>query len=167
MQIGLPFTVDSKVVELGGDVEHPIFRPNLSDRVGPAVDTVCDLNELFPLETESWDGVFGGFVIEHIRHAKLRQFISETYRVLKDGGAACFITANLLEQARRLVETAEWSDELIHMLFGGSPDYPGNYHHTGFSPKWAMRLFFEAGFIRVDVKPHPACATDMIIEAWK
>lgn len=162
----LPFSPDAKVIELGGDAKRPFFRPNLNVMEGPGVDIVCDLNEPFPVETEAYDGVFGQFVLEHIRHATVRQFISEVHRILRPGGVAVMITANLLEQARRLVEAQEWSDDLVFMVFGGNPDYPGNYHHTGFSPEFAARLFVGAGFHRVEVFPHP-CPTDMIIQGRK
>lgn len=159
------FPTNARVVELGGDLVHPQFRPNLNCVPGPAVDIICDLADSIPLETEGYDGIFAQFILEHIRHARIRRFIGELHRVLKPGGKAILITANLYEQAKRLVASEEWADDLVYMVFGGSPDYPGNFHHSGFSPRFAWRLFKEAGFYEVKIAPLPNCATDMIIEA--
>lgn len=161
------FPPNAKVAELGGDLVHPQFRPNLNCVPGPAVDIICDLADGIPLETEAWDGIFAQFILEHIRHARVRRFISELHRVLRPGGKAILVTANLYEQAKRLVASDEWNDDLVHMVFGGAPDYLGNYHVTGFSPRFAWRLFKEAGFYEVKVGPLAQCATDMVIEAVK
>jgi len=169
----LPFKQGNIVIELGGDPEHPYFRPNVNIVGGPAVDMVADLNNQFPLESESYDGVFGNFVMEHIRHAKLRQFISELHRILRPSGIVVMITSNLLEQAKVLVERESWNDDLIYMIFGGNPDYAGNYHHTGYSPEYIIKLFKEAGFNSVTIYKHPVAiqimgrSTDMIVQARK
>lgn len=161
-----PFKLGSRVVELGGGTT-PLFRPNLDIMLGENVDYVCDLAEGIPLKDGEWDGIWCQFCLEHIRHAKVRHFIAEAHRILKPGGVAVFITANLYEQAKKLVETDEWNDGLVNMVFGGDPDYPGNYHHTGFSPKFAYKLFKEAGFYQVRIGPLAGCITDMLIEATK
>ena len=135
--------------------------------LGPSVDLVCDLAEGIPLQSDEWDGVFSQFCLEHIRHARVRHFISEVHRILKPGGVAVLITANLYEQAKKLVETDDWNDDLVYMVFGGNPDYAGNYHMTGFSPRFAYRLFKEAGFYQVRIAPLPGCITDMLVECTK
>jgi SAM-dependent methyltransferase len=73
-------------------------------RPGSKVAIVADLNEPLPIESESYDGVFSQFLLEHLRLPKLRGFLSELHRILKPGGIAVIITANLLEQAKVLVE---------------------------------------------------------------
>lgn len=169
MTYRLPFTGDN-IVELGGDLVNPVFRPNINSSPGPAVDIICDLNEGIPLSNEHFSGVFGSYVIEHIRTKKLRHFISECYRILCRGGYCVMVTANLLEQCRKFVEVGDanqMEDKWIHMIFAGDPDYPGNYHHTGFTPVWAVKLFTEAGFTQVNIYEHPNCKTDLIIEARK
>lgn len=161
----LPFKPEDKILEVGGG-DRPQFRPNLDCRQLPSVDIVADLNEPWPVEGEIYDGVFGMYIIEHISWRKIRQFISETHRILQPSGISVMITANLLEQARRLVETPEWKDELVCMVFGDN-DYPENTHRCGFSPAYAIKLFREAGFHEVTIFEHPACKSDMIIQARK
>ena len=156
----------SRLIELGGG-NRPLIRPNVDVRPGPGVDIVADFNKpLTMLPSQSFDGVFSQYSIEHISWRTVRTFISEAHRILRPGGRAVFITANLLEQARRLAAAERWNDELIGMVFGDN-DYPENSHRCGFSPEYAVRLMKQAGFFVVDVKPLPACATDMIIEARK
>lgn len=161
----LPFKPEDKVLEVGGG-DRPQFRPNLDCRKLPTVDIVADLNEVWPVENETYDGVFGMYIIEHVSWRKVRQFISEAYRVLRPGGISVMVTANLLEQARRLVETPEWNDVLPCMIFGDN-DYPENTHRCGFSPQYAIKLFREAGFHEVTIFEHPVTKTDMIIQARK
>lgn len=169
-QYQLPFKPGMAVAELGGDLAKATFRPNINMFPGPAVDIITDLNERFPVADASYDGLFGQYIIEHIRHKKVRGFIAECYRVLKPGGICVMVTANLLEQCKRFiarVESKELNDDDFMMIFGGNPDWVGNYHHTGFSPEWAVKLFSEAGFNEIDIVEHPNCQTDLIIEAKK
>ena len=114
----------------------------------------------------TYDGVFSRFAPEHISWRKVRCFISEAHRILRPGGVAVFITANLLEQARKLTQTEPWNDNLVGMVFGDN-DYPENTHRCGFSPAYAATLMKGAGFFDVKVMPLPECPTDMIIEARK
>ena len=165
----LPFT-SRNVVELGGDLVKPNFRPNLNMMPGPAVDTIADFNDPLPLESGRYDGIFSMYVIEHVKHRKLRHFIAECHRILRPGGYAVFFTANLLAQCERVVRRAAegtFNDEDVHMIFAGDPDWVGNYHVTGFTPDWAVKLFQEAGFSEVNIVEHPQTVTDMIIEAKK
>ena len=165
--IVLPFGKDDKVLELGGDVNAPTFRPNFNMVAGPAVDKVCDLNEAIPAGDQEFDHVFGSYVIEHIRTLKIKGFIAELLRVIKPGGYAFMLTSNLYAMAQKLAgkDPATWDEDDICMVFAGKPDEPGNYHHTGFSPQYAMRLFQAAGFREVQIFEHPNCVTDMIIQA--
>jgi len=162
----LPFKPGDKIIELGGG-NNPFSHPNVDFRQLPTVDIVADLEEPLPLENDSYDGIFSHFLMEHLRLTKVRGFISEVYRILKPGGIAIIITANLLEQAKWLIEKEEWDDVIIQMIFGGNPDYPENYHRSSLSPQYALKLFKEARFQSVDIFEHPETKTDMIIEAKK
>jgi len=167
----LPFKPTDSVLEVGGG-DKPYFRPNLDCRQLPTVDIVADLNQDWSVESESYEGVFGNFILEHISWRNVRSFISETHRVLRPSGIAVIITSNLLEQAKLLVDTPEWDDQLVCMIFGGN-DYPENTHRCGLSPQYAIKLFTEAGFSSITIYEHPVAkaitgrSTDMIIEARK
>lgn len=166
----IPFSPTDNVIEIGGG-EAPVFRPNVDIRPGPTVDIVADLNDTFPIPDSIYDGIYSSYIIEHISWRKIRGFISELHRILKPGGRAFIVTANLKEQCRVMVEKDEWVDEDICRVFGDQ-NYKGdqwvsNAHFTGFSPNHAVKLFNEAGFSTVFTVPHPNCNTDMIIEAVK
>lgn len=160
------------MIEFGGG-DNPVFLENLDVRSGPKVTLVADLNEPLPVESESYDGVFSQFLLEHLRLPKLRGFLSEVHRILKPNGTGVIICANLLEQAKVLIEREDWDDDMIHMVFGGKPDYLENYHHLGLSPKYAVKLLAEADFGEVTIYEHPVAkqiwgrSTDMIIHAKK
>ena len=175
MSYPLPFKFSDRVLELGGG-NNAIFPENIDIRPGAKTTIVADLNEPFPIENETYDGVFGNFIMEHIYLSRLRQFLSELHRILKPGGVACIITSNLLQQCQVLLEkeqSGEINDDVIHMLFGGNPDETWNYHHSSLTPQYAIKLFREAGFHGVAIYEHPVArqiwgrSTDMILEARK
>ncbi len=158
-------------IEIGGD-DSPLIRPNVDVRPGPQVDLVADANFPLPLEGEKYDGVYSSFLLEHLRLPRLRQFLSELHRILKQGGVALVITANLWEQAQVITER-ELTDDMVFMLFGGNPDAEWNYHHLGLSPSYARKLFREAGFSQVEIhewlpaKQIWGRSTDMVVRAVK
>lgn len=165
-----PFQHGQKILEVGGG-DRPAFRPNMDVRPGPTVDIVHDLNQPFPLDSDSYDGIYATYIIEHISWRNVLRFICEMRRVIRPGGTAFVVTSNLLEQCRTLVNLPVWEDKYICMLFGDQ-NYEGsnwvsNAHHCGFSPQYAIKLFKEAGFESVEVQPHPKCDTDMVIIARK
>lgn len=165
----LPFRNGSRIVELGGG-ETCVFRPNVDVRPGPTVDIVADFNNPLPIPDKSYDGVYSSYNIEHMSWRKVKQFISEIYRILDDGGVVFVITANLYEQCKSLIKE-DWVEDDICRLFGGQNysgnDWISNAHYCGFSPNYAVKLFREAGFSTVITIPHPHCKTDLIIEAHK
>lgn len=162
----LPFANNENVIEFGGG-NTPVIRPNMDFRPGPTVDIVGDLSEPLPFDDNSFDGVFCSYAIEHVSWRKVKQFISEVHRILKNGGRAVFITANLKEQAKILIEKENWEENDICMIFGDQDYLPGNMHLNGFSENYAIKIFRELGFSSVIVLPHPNTITDMIIEVVK
>jgi predicted SAM-dependent methyltransferase len=168
--VHLPFSSTDVVLELGGG-GNALFHPNLDIRKMSGVDIVADLNERLPFEDNSFDGVYSSYLIEHVSWRKIRHLIQEIHRILKPGGRTFLITANLLEQARRLTETPVWTDSDVCMIFGDQnyvgDDWRANSHTCGFSPEFALKLFSEAGFKDIATFPHPNCKTDLIIEARK
>jgi 2-polyprenyl-3-methyl-5-hydroxy-6-metoxy-1,4-benzoquinol methylase len=174
----LPFKLTDKVIELGGGTNPtcPGRWVNLDIRWAPTVDIVTDLNEKLPITDESYDGVFANFVMEHLRLSRVPQFMAEVHRILKPLGTAVIITANLVEQARVIIEKEErgqFNNDIVHMVFGGDPDYAENYHKSSISPNYAMQLLAQTGFHDMKIYQHPAAmaiwghSTDMIIEARK
>ncbi len=168
-RIELPFKQGGKILELGGDINKPNFRPHFNMVAGPGVDKVCDLNDGIPAQDSEFDGVFGAYIIEHIRTLKVKGFISELLRVLKPGAYAFMVTSNLYAMAQKLAAKPpdQWDEDDICMVFAGKPDEHWNMHHTGFSPEYAIKLFQGAGFTDVQIFEHPNCATDMIIQGRK
>jgi len=139
---------------------------NVDVRAGENVDVVANFEEPLPLPSGEFRLVFSRFVLEHVSWRKLPQFISEIYRILKVGGKAIIITANLLEQAKVLVHKNVWDWNELCMVFGDQ-DYSENSHKSSLSPELAVRLFKSAGFGTVIVTSLQKCVTDMQIEVWK
>lgn len=61
----------------------------------------CDLNEGFPVETEAFDLVTAGEVIEHMLDEEF--FLEECHRVLKKGGTSVITTPNLAFSLNRFL----------------------------------------------------------------
>ena len=162
----LPFKRGWRVCELGGG-SQPLFHPNLDIRWAPGVDLPCDFNYPLPVPSESFEGIFAKFAIEHIAWPNVRQFVGELHRILSPGGIAVVVTANLLEQCKRLVEAEEWNDDLVCMIFGNQREGAENAHKSGMSPAYADKLFTEAGFYQVQILPWPGAITDFVIHALK
>lgn len=152
----------------GGTV--PIFHPNIDCRWDKEIDIPgVDFNYPLPIPSQSWDGLFSKFVLEHLSWRKVKGFMAECHRILKPGGIAVFVTANLEAQMKAVLNKEAWSEDDISMIFGGQEMEPWdvNAHHCGFSPAYAVKLFKEAGFYRVETLPWPAAVTDFVIEAYK
>ena len=159
------------ILELGGG-NNPNFCKKLNNGInidknaGETVDIVSSLEEPIPLPNECCDVVFSKFAIEHLSWRKVNGFIAEIFRVVKWGGKAIIITANLLEQTKVVASKKEWDGTESNLIFGGQ-DYPDNTHKCGFSPEYLMKLFHDVGFTQINVQSLPECKTDMILEAFK
>lgn len=101
----------------------------------------ADLNEPFPIESESFDIVCANQVIEHLHHTDL--FFRELYRILKFGGVAIISTPNL----------AEFTN-IVSLIMGFQPPTifaSDDFHFLGFPfhPKYKMkRNIKHSGHIR-------------------
>jgi len=164
------FNKSDEVLECGGG-STPTYHPNLDIRKLPGVDIVADLNKEWPVPNAAVDGAYSSYAIEHVSWRKIKHFVSELHRVLRPGGRAVLVTANLKAQAERLAGKDDFADEDLSMIFGDQnyegDEWRANSHACGFSPESVQRIFQEAGFSDVITVVHPQCPTDMIIEAMK
>jgi len=165
-QYMLRFKEGGKVIEFGGG-KYPILHPNVDIMEDPNVDIIADFNKPLPFSDKAYDGIFCRYAIEHLEWRNVEGFIKELYRILKPGGKAIVITANTLEQCKRIVNEGINKDT-VELIFGSQefPDF-GGAHKSGYSPNYAKKLFQDAGFRFIKTVPHPSSVTDMIIEAHK
>ncbi len=169
--VTLPFKPGAKVLEVGGG-DSPLFHPNLDMRKLVQVDIVADIEDRWPVEDGSFEGVFSKFCIEHCSWRKVPHFASECCRVLKPGGLAYMVAPNTLEQCREVARLGKVGIEENSLLYGGQEERGWNEHKAAFSPEYAVKLFKDAGFERVEIKEWPGQIwtgkrTDMIIMAYK
>lgn len=164
----LPFEAGKTVIELGGGT-NPMFRPNVDVRSGAKVDYVADFDGgKLPVLDGSFDNVYCAYALEHISWRSVDSFLKETFRILRPGGTSVFVTANLLEQSKRIVEeSAEGLDSKYVCMLFGDQDYPENTHRSGFTPHSLSVKLREVGYSDVVILPHPVANTDMIVEARK
>jgi ubiquinone/menaquinone biosynthesis C-methylase UbiE len=165
--------LEDRILELGGGANrNPISDVNCDVRPGPGVDFTADFESPLPIKDEDFSGVIAQFVIEHLCWRKVKLFISEIHRVLKPQGKVCIVTANTLAQFEFLSQNPQgWDgqdffDSASCIIFGGS-DYPENTHKNFMSPEIITKLFSDAGFIDIEVKPFGARSTDLVMVATK
>jgi len=164
--IPVPWKPGGTVLEVGGG-DTPSFRPNMDMRALPTVDIVCDLEKTWTIPNESYDGIYGKFVIEHMSWRAVPHFLSECYRVLKPGGGILMIGPNTLEQCKEIARRDIITIVESAMLFGGQEERGWNEHKAAFSSEYIKNLCGEAGFSKMETMPLPGCNTDMITQAWK
>jgi predicted SAM-dependent methyltransferase/glycosyltransferase involved in cell wall biosynthesis len=166
----LPFKNTDKVLEVGCG-ETPLMHTDnwktMDYRKLPNIDFVGDLEQKWPVEDNSFDGIYGTFVIEHMTWRKTPFFISECFRVLKPGGHVYMVGPNTLEQCKAIVAKGDITITESAMIFGGQDEGGWNAHKAAFSPNFAIKLFAEAGFKDIKVEPWIGAITDMVITASK
>jgi predicted SAM-dependent methyltransferase/glycosyltransferase involved in cell wall biosynthesis len=168
--IELPFDEKDTILEVGcGEtpLRHDEKWKTMDYRKLPNIDYVGDLEQRWPIEDNSFDGVYGTFVIEHMSWRKTPQFLSECFRVLKPGGKIYMVGPNTLEQCKRVVAKGDIDIELSTMIFGGQDEGGWNAHKAAFSPNFATKLFKDAGFTDIKVEPYIGAITDMTMTAMK
>ncbi len=185
MTISLRRRPEDKLIELGGGA-NPILKPRCqggtdicvdiraaTDAAGnPTVDFTCNFDEPLPIGSAEFDGVFNQFVLEHLNWRKVRQFINETFRILKPGGRCVCITANTEAQIEYIKKHPEgWDgkddfDSFSCVLFGDL-DYAENSHKNYLNPTIVYKLFTAAGYSNLLLSPYGAAGTDMLIQAVK
>lgn len=152
-------------IELGG-ATCPNFRPNLDCRRIPNVDIIADLESPLPLRSDAFDFVYSQFAIEHISWRKVPSFVAEIHRILKAGGRAVVVTADLRAQCLYILRKPVWTFAEMETIFG-SQDFSENAHKSSMSQELAGSVFRSAGFVRIEVSQVGITATDMLIKAFK
>ena len=97
----------------------------------------CDLNEGFPVESEAFDVVTAGEVIEHMLDEGA--FLDECHRVLKKGGTLVITTPNLAYSLNRL-----------RVLFGKTPLFVYDPNHYHFHTRRTLVRLMEEHWFRVE-----------------
>lgn len=157
-----------KCLEVGGGANES-YHPNIDVREIPGhVDIVWDLEQFpYPFEAESFDFIYGRFVMEHINWRYIEDFIKELYRLVKKDGSVVMIVPNLRAQAMMLVSKQKWTlKDDVCMIFGDN-DYEDNSHKASLSPELAEELFRNAGFKDIHIDPLINWKADMEITAIK
>lgn len=175
------FFKGAKVIELGGG-SNPVYQPNVDVRAAydakgqQMVAFTCDFNNPAEMEekigSDEFDGVFCRYVIEHLSWRQVRAFLQQVRRILKPGGKAVFITADVDAQIRWIKDHPEgWDgrdafDSFSCVLFGDQ-DYPENAHKNYMNSLLLNGLLKEAGFASGMSEPYGERKTDLFAVAVK
>lgn len=115
----------------------------------------CDLNEGFPIESETFDAVTAGEVIEHMLDEGA--FLNECFRVLKRGGILVLTTPNLAFLLNRFL-----------VLFGRTPMFVyAPYHYHFHTKKTLISLVEEHGFtVEKVISSHVLYSRRKYVTGW-
>jgi len=111
---------------------------DINEHQSPNVKTIsCDLNEGFPVESENYDAVTAGEVIEHMLDEGT--FLDECHRVLKKEGILALTTPNLTFLLNRFL-----------VLFGKTPMFVYAPYHYHFHTRRTLVSLVESHGFRVE-----------------
>ncbi|WLT31802.1 glycosyltransferase [Geothrix sp. PMB-07] len=117
---------------------------------GPAVDHVCNANDLSRFADGTFTEVYASHVVEHFDYnGELAKALQEWYRVLRPGGRAYISVPDLDTLAKLLLDKEAYSLEerfkVMRMLFGGHIDRY-DYHVVGLNEEFLASYLLRAGF---------------------
>lgn len=107
-------TAGPKVLVIGSGVTHYPGLIHLDIDDFPGVDLVADAQQL-PFQSGVLDGVLAEVVLEHV--PRPQAVISETWRVLKDGGSAFFLVPFAFPYHGHPADFQRWSREGLKLAF--------------------------------------------------
>jgi SAM-dependent methyltransferase len=87
-----------------------------NEKTAPVVDVRTDMRRPLPFQDESFEAVYCGHVLEHIRWENLRGFLDDLWRVMKPGAEIAIVGPDH-ERAR----AGGYPDEIVHACYG-DPD---------------------------------------------
>lgn len=117
----------------------------------PDIEIVCDVAELAQfVKPRSCTQVRATHILEHFPHTAGLHHLRDWREFLIPGGRLYLEVPN-----------GEWQYNAAHLevdfdkwlaLVFGDQDYPGNAHHTAFSPVSLHRVLMQAGFVNINAQ---------------
>lgn len=143
-------------------------------------DCVVDINKRLPFKDNTFHTIYASHIVEHIFWYKLDKLFSELYRVTAPSGcveiwvpdglkiAKAFVDAELKKNTNWLQDgwfrfndardCCTWFNGRIFSYGDGFGDrYHYNIHLSCFSERYLKKLFFDAGFSKVERMSHQEC----------
>jgi predicted SAM-dependent methyltransferase len=144
-----PNNLDGSInLHLGcGNINHPAFI-NIDGFPAKHIHYVTRIDKLSQFPDDSVDLVYACHCLEHFSHRQLINILKEWRRVLKKGGILRVSVPDFNSMVELYLATGRDIQYVLAPLTGGQ-DYKYNYHMTIFNEEFLSRLFFEAGFVRV------------------
>jgi len=109
-----------------------------------------NLTKPLPFSSESIDAIFSSHVLEHLFMDEVERLIPELHRVLKTGGVCRVVVPDL----EKIIVKYDVNDprKFLNDIFEISKrGEVKNSHHCGFTGKFLIKLFSEAGFSKCSI----------------
>lgn len=126
--------------------DQPVIRYDVRGDINATV--VGDLQNL-PFQDESFSTVYASHVLEHFPRRQSKALLKEWTRVLRWGGEFQLFVPNLEWSALQIMHGI--CDDFVLNALYGRHDYPGDAHHTGFTPSTLNGLLSDLP-LRYDIK---------------
>lgn len=109
-----------------------------------------DVTKPLPFPAESTDAIFSSHVMEHLFMDEVEKLIPEFYRILKNKGVCRVVVPDLEKTIAKydVNDPRVFLSEIFEISKRGAVK---NSHHCGFTGKFLIKLFSEAGFPKCSV----------------
>lgn len=129
-------------LHLGCGSKHFDGYINVDLWITDATDVICDITRL-PWPDNSISLIESYHVIEHISHRKVKDALSDWFRVLNPGGRMVIEVPHF---DKAINEYLQGNEERLINIFGWQRTY-GDIHLYGYNPARLIRLLEEVGFM--------------------
>lgn len=135
---------DGLRLHLGCGSKHFDDFINVDLWITDATDVICDIARL-PWPDSSASIIESFHVFEHISHTKVRDTLSEWFRVLKPGGTLILECPHFDDAVREYLAGDE--NRLLNIF--GRQRFKGDVHMWGYNPSRLKNLLHEIGFTEI------------------
>ena len=109
-----------------------------------------DATKSLPFANDTIEAIFSSHVLEHLFMDEVEKLIPEFFRVLKVGGV-CRVVVPDLEKIIAIYDVNDPRQFLTEIFEISKRGEVKNSHHCGFTGKFLITLFEEAGFSQCDI----------------
>lgn len=119
--------------------------------------------EELPLDDNSVDEIYNSHLLEHLSHVQVPTILKHWYNKLKAGGKLTINCPDLVWAAKQLYHYSQGKlldgyynrfdgEHGLISIFYGSQSHEGEYHKSGYTHDYLVKLLLEAGFKDIEVR---------------
>lgn len=145
------------------DIMQPLSEWTLVDYYVDDPDIKKWKAEDLQVEDGSVDEIYNSHLLEHLSHVQVPTVLKHWYNKLKAGGKLTINVPNLVWAAKQLYHYSQGKlldgyynrfdgEHGLISIFYGSQSHEGEYHKSGYTHDYLVKLLLEAGFKDIEVR---------------